>query len=132
MVRLPDQSISNQQRQSQGLRDLHGAESKLSNANIVINSKMGIQKKNEMFSMFFAEAKREFKSDEEISYFSYFASLVCGCCVKKQTRLKYDFEVQRIKKLLDIRYFNHFLTEAYVSQFKSMYENEEEIKVMEQ
>lgn len=56
---------------------------------------------------------RTFKEGEKITYYNYLRSNYFSCFINQDLKDKYLFEITRIKKLLDIKTFKHFLMEAY-------------------
>lgn len=75
--------------------------------------------KEDIMTILDGDSKREFKAKENISYIKYFFSQFCFCLLSKETASKYKFEFDRIKKLLDIKTFKHFIMEAYCIHYNS-------------
>ena len=56
----------------------------------------------------------EFDAELEPNYFYYLISI----CSNSHRSNKYQYEVERVKKLLDIKIFTHFQLESYMKAFQ--------------
>ncbi len=46
----------------------------------------------------------------------------CSCLISERTKKIFDFEVNRVQKLLNFETFQHYLTEAYAIKYKQIKE----------
>lgn len=76
--------------------------------------------KNELTLVLFGDKEKEFKNDKEISYFDYLTTIMCCCFSSQNTKNIYKFELNRVKKILNIETFQHFLTESYAIKYKKL------------
>jgi hypothetical protein len=77
--------------------------------------------KEELADILFGDSTKEFKSDDEVSYMNYLKAYLCFC-TNSELRSKYNYELTRVKKLLDFKTFKHYLMNSYASQCKELSE----------
>lgn len=78
------------------------------------------QLKIELSQVLFGDKKREFKNENQASYFTFLSTQICCCVTHAETKKMFNFELNRIKKILNVETFQHYLTEAYAIQYKKL------------
>lgn len=78
------------------------------------------QLKIELSQVLFGDKKREFKDENQASYISFLSTQICCCVTNADTKKMFNFELNRIKKILSVETFQHYLTEAYAIQYKKL------------
>jgi hypothetical protein len=80
------------------------------------------QLKIELSEVLFEDKDKTFKNEDHANYLSYIMTQICCCFISKQKKKIFDFEVNRVEKLLNFETFQHFLTEAYAIKYKNIKE----------
>jgi hypothetical protein len=78
------------------------------------------QLKIELSQVLFEDKDKTFKNENEANYISYFITQYCCCMTSKEKKKMFDFEVNRIEKLLNFETFQHYLTESYAVKYKQI------------
>lgn len=81
------------------------------------------QLKVELSQVLFGDKKREFKNEKQASYFSFLSTEICCCVTSTEVKKMFTFELNRIKKILNVETFQHYLTEAYAFNIKNWMNN---------
>lgn len=95
------------------------------NNDIIVNPNIKTRKnsinkfKQEIANIIIGDSAKEFGSKEKITYSNYFKYQFCSCFTNKETAIKYEFEFDRVKRLLDIKTFKHFIMESYCIHYNS-------------
>lgn len=132
-ARLNDYNTNNKALQTiqiENLNDLNSINNNMivnkdyNNDNIVNPSiktrKNSINKfKQEIANIIIGDSTKEFGSNEKITYSKYFKYQFCSCLTNKETAIKYEFEFDRVKRLLDIKTFKHFIMESYCIHYNN-------------
>ncbi len=74
--------------------------------------------KLELTQVLFDDKTREFKNENQVSYFNYLSTQICCCFTSEEKNKMFNFEINRIQKILSFETFQHYLTEAYAIQYK--------------
>jgi hypothetical protein len=78
------------------------------------------QLKIELSQVLFEDKDRTFKNENQANYFNYFMTEFFCCVISKEKKRMFDFEVNRVEKLLNFETFQHYLTEAYAIKYKQI------------
>lgn len=76
--------------------------------------------KDELADILFGDSTKEFKHDDEISYLNYLRAYLCFICSNSELKMRYNYELNRVKKLLDFKTFKHYLMNSYATQCKEL------------
>lgn len=84
------------------------------NANLKFDEK-GVLIKENVSKMMFGD--QEYEYSDEPNYFKYRINSILCCFKDEKLDRIYDFELKRVKMLLDIKLFKHFLIESYAKHY---------------
>jgi hypothetical protein len=80
------------------------------------------QLKIELSQVLFEDKDKTFKSESQANYITYIMTEMCCCLISKEKKKMFEFEVNRVQKLLNVETFHHYLTEAYAIKYKQIKE----------
>ncbi len=78
--------------------------------------------KVELSQVLFEDKDKTFQNENQANYFSYFMTQFCCCLISKEKKKMFDFEINRVEKLLNFETFQHYLTESYAVKYKQIKE----------
>ncbi len=80
------------------------------------------QLKIELSQVLFEDKEKTFKNENQANYFTYLMTQICFCLISKEKKKVYEFELNRVERLLNFETFQHYLTEAYAVKYKQIKE----------
>lgn len=97
------------------LNDINQKKRRLSNNKLIEFTDKTKEIKEEISKTLFGY--QEFDSSENPNYLKYRSNYVFCCCKSDKLINIYEFELNRVRKLLDVKVFNHFLIESYAKHY---------------